>query len=122
MTLSDYIGTNFPQIVAQLGWNDSIDIPAIIDKAAELYGASDESGMTDARKAHALTDVAVWRRAVNDIALDFGFAADGAQYSRNQAVNQVRDNLREAEGAAMAYLPAYKIDVHPDDANPDWYA
>lgn len=121
MTLNDYIDTNFPQIKAQLSWSDSIDVVAIVARAAELYGAADESGMTDLVKAHALTDVAVWRRALADISLDYSFAADGASYSRSQAVESVRANLNTAEVVAMPYLSAYQIKAHPDQANADWF-
>src|SRR5512146_87419 len=121
MTLQAYIDTNFPQIKAQLNWSDSVDVVAIVAKAAELYGAADESAMTDLVKAHALTDVAVWRRALNDIALDYSFAADGASYSRNQATDAIRANLKEAEAGALPYLANYQIKAHPDQANADWF-
>lgn len=120
MTLTAYISDNFPQIKSQLGWSDSTQIATIIAKAVEMYGAADESSATDLTKLHALADVAVWRQALNDIALDYGFSADAASYSRNQAVDQVRENLREAESAALVYMPNYQMIVHPNDPNPDW--
>lgn len=120
MALKDYIGTNFPQIISQLAWNDSVNVQAIIDKTLELYGAATEGAATDLRKLHALADVAVWRQALNDLSLDYAFSADGGSFSRNQAVDAVRANLATAETAAIAYLPAYRMDVHQDDPNPDW--
>lgn len=122
MTLQAYIDSNFPQIKSQLGWNDSVNCQAIIDKTLELYGAASELLATDLVKLHALADVAVWRQALNDLSLDIAFSADGASFSRNQAVEAVRKNMQTAEGAALAYLPALKIIVHQGDPNPDWEA
>lgn len=120
MSLTTYINDYFYQVKAQLGWNDSTQIAAIIDKALELYGVDNEVDATNLTKLHSMADVAVWRQALNDIALDYSFSADGASYSRNQAVNQIRDNLREAESAAMIYMPNYQMIVHQNDPNPDW--
>jgi hypothetical protein len=122
MTLAAYITANFPQIKSQLAWLDSDQIVTIVAKAVELYGVSTEAEATNSTKLHALADVAVWRQALNDISLDYAFAADNASYSRNQAVQQVRDNLSLAEAGAMAYMPAYKMIVHPDEANADWFS
>ena len=121
MTLNAYIDTNFPQIKAQLSWSDSIDVVAIVDKALELYGVATEVLATDAVKIHALTDLAVWRRALADISLDYSFSADNASYSRNQATDAIRANLKDAESAALPYLSTYQIKVHPDQANADWF-
>jgi len=120
MALADYISDNFPTIKAQLNWSDSISLPIIVAKAVELYGVTSESDATDLTKLHALGDVAVWRQALNDIALDYSFSADGASFSRNQAVTNIRDNLADAENKAIAYLPAYQMTVHYTDQNPDW--
>jgi hypothetical protein len=122
MTLTEYITGNFPQIKAQLNWGDTTTIPVIIAKAAELYGAADESAMTDLTKAHAVTDVAVWRQALNDISLDYAFSADNASYSRQQAVEAVRKNLASAETSAIVYLPGYNMILHEDTTNADWAA
>lgn len=120
MTLATYISDNFPTIKSQLGWSDSTQIATIVAKAVELYGVATEADATDATKLHALADVAVWRQALADISLDYAFSADGASFSRNQAVDAIRKNLDYAEGSAMAYLPAYQITVHVGDNNPDW--
>lgn len=120
MALADYISDNFPTIKSQLGWSDSTQIVTIVNKALELYGVTDESDATDSKKLHALADVAVWRQALNDISLDYSFSADGASYSRNQAVDAIRKNLDMAENSAIAYMPAYQITVHAGDKNPDW--
>lgn len=121
MTLQAYIDSNFPQVKSQLGWNDSVNVAAIIDKALELYGVASEGLATDLTKLHALADVAVWRQALNDISLDYAFSADQASFQRQQAVEAVRKNMERAESSATAYLPAYAIIVHPDDSNSDWY-
>lgn len=120
MTLAAYITSNFPTIKTQLGWTDSIDILLIVGNALELYGDSDESTATDLQKLHALADVAVWRRAQNDISLDYQFSADNASFSRQQAVDAVRKNLAEAESKAIVYLPGYGMTVQASDRNPDW--
>ena len=85
-----------------------------------MYGVSTEAEATDLTKLHALADVAVWRQALNDISLDYNWSADGASFSRSQAVTAIRENLMRAESAAMAYNPAYNITVHTLDNNPDW--
>jgi hypothetical protein len=121
MALSDYISSTFPQVKAQLAWTDSVTLPVIVAATLEKYGVALEAQATDTTKLHALADVAVWQQALNDISLDYAFAADNASFQRQQAVAQVRDNLRSAEGAAAAYLPAYQITVHPDNANSEWW-
>ena len=120
MTLATYISDNFPTIKTQLGWSDSVTLPVIVDKALELYGVASDSLATDLVKYHALGDVAVWRQALNDIALDYNWSADGASFSRSQAVTNIRDNLADAENKAMVYMPAYQMTVHYTDQNPDW--
>ena len=120
MALADYISDNFPTIKTQLGWLDSDQIPVIVDHAVELYGVATELLATDLTKLHALAEVAVWRQALNDISLDYSFAADNASFSRNQATDQVRKNLAEAESRAIVYMPAYSMIVHTQDNNPDW--
>lgn len=120
MTLATYISDNFPQIKSQLGWNDSTQIVTIVAKALELYGVATEAEATDTTKLHALADVAVWRQALNDIALDYSFSADGAQYSRNQASERVKELLAQAESTAIVYMPNYQMIVHQNDPNPDW--
>lgn len=118
--LLDYINENFPTIKTQLGWTDGVNIATIITKTLEMYGVSTEAEATDLTKLHALADVAVWRQALNDISLDYNWSADGASYSRSQAVTAIRDNLMRAESVAIAYSPAYNIVVHTLDNNPDW--
>jgi hypothetical protein len=120
MTLADYISTTYPQIKSQLAWSDSVTLPAIVAATLELYGVTLEADATDSRKLHALAAVATWQQALNDISLDIAFSADGASFSRNQAVDAVRKNLASAEVAAMSYLPGYAVTVHPDDSNADW--
>ena len=120
MALATYISDNFPTVKTQLGWTDSVQIVTIVDKTLEFYGVATEVLATDLTKLHALADVAVWRQALNDIALDYAFSADGASFSRNQAVDAIRKNLDMAESKAIAYMPAYNITVHANDRNPDW--
>jgi hypothetical protein len=120
MTLATYISDNFPTIKSQLGWNDSTQIVTIVDKALELYGVATEALATDTTKLHALADVAVWRQALADISLDYSFSADGASFSRNQAVDGIRKNLDMAEGRAIVYMSSYDIVVHTQNNNPDW--
>ena len=120
MTLATYIAANFGQVKTQLGWSDSLQISAITDKALELYGVSTEAEATDATKLHALADVAVWRQALNDVSLDYDFAADGASYKRSGQADMIRKNLDTAEYAAIVYLPNYSILVSHSDDHPDW--
>ena len=120
MTLATYISDNFPTIKTQLGWNDSTQIVTIVAKAVELYGVATETLATDTVKLHALADVAVWRQALADISLDYSFSADGASFSRNQAVDGIRKNLDMAESRAIVYMSSYDIVVHANDRNPDW--
>ena len=120
MTIATYISDNFPTIKSQLGWNDSTQIVTIVAKTLELYGVATEAEATDLTKAHALADVAVWRQALNDIALDYNFSADGASFSRSQAVNNIQKNLDEAASRALIYMASYDIVVHANDRNPDW--
>lgn len=118
--LLDYINENFPTIKTQLGWTDGANIATIITKTLEMYGVATEAEATDLTKLHALADVAVWRQALNDISLDYNWSADGASFSRSQAVTAIRENLMYAESAAIAYSAAYNIVVHTLDNNPDW--
>lgn len=120
MALADYITANFRQIKSQLGWSDSLEITAITSKALELYGVATEVLATDTTKLHALADVAVWRQALADVSLDYSFSADGASYSRNQQIVEIRKNLDGAIGDAMVYLPNYSIIVSASDDHPDW--
>ena len=122
MTLANYISDNFPTIKAQLNWSDSVTLPIIVDKALEIYGVSSELLATDSLKLHAVADVAVWRQALNDISLDYNFSADGASFSRSQAVDAIRKNLDDALSKAIVYLPYYQMVVHNTDNNPDWSA
>lgn len=119
--LLEYINNNFPTIKAQLGWTDGLNIPTIITKALELYGVATEALATDLVKLHALTDVAVWLQALNDISLDYHWSADGASFSRQQAVDNIRKNLDLAVSSAITYMPAYQVTVHTQDNNPDWW-
>lgn len=122
MTLNAYIDAQFPQIKSQLGWSDSVNIVAIVDKTLELYGVATEGLATDLTKLHALADVAVWRQALNDISLDYAFSADNASFQRQQAVAQIRQNLVDAEMAAMVYLPNYNAVYHNWAGNDDWFS
>jgi hypothetical protein len=120
MTIATYITDNFPTIKLQLGWNDSTQIVTIVAKTLELYGVATEAEATDLTKAHALADVAVWRQALTDISLDYSFSADGASFSRNQAVDNISKMLTYAETVAIPYMSAYNIVVHAEDRNADW--
>lgn len=122
MALADYITSNFGQIKTQLGWSDSLQLVAITEKALELYGVATEGLATDTTKLHALADVAVWRQALADVSLDYNFSADGASFSRSQQAEIIKGNLAIAESSAVAYLPAYKINVHVVDDHPDWWS
>lgn len=120
MALVDYITANFSQVKTQLGWSDSLEIPAITDKTLEWYGVSTEAEATNAKKLHAIADLAVWRQALNDVSLDYNFSADGASYSRSQQADMIRKNYDAAETAALVYLPNYSILVSASDDHPDW--
>jgi hypothetical protein len=122
MTIATYITANFLSIKTQLGWSDSLQIEAITDKTLEMYGVATEAEATDERKLHAIADVAVWRQALNDVSLDYSFAADGASYSRNQQADMIRENLNNAITDAVAYSANYAIGVNSNDDHPDWYA
>jgi hypothetical protein len=57
---------------------------------------------------------------LNDISLDYNWSADGASFSRSQAVDAIRKNLDNAYSAAMVYMSSYDIVVHDNARNPDW--
>lgn len=120
MALADYITANFLSIKTQLGWSDSLQIDAITEKTLEYYGVDTEAEATDSKKLHALADVAVWRQASNDVALDYSFQADGASYSRGQMHDHIRKSLDGAESAAIVYMPNYAITYNATDDHPDW--
>lgn len=122
MTLATYITDNFGQIKTQLGWSDSLQLETIKAKTLELYGVATEAEATDARKLHAIADVAVWRQALADVSLDYNFATDGASYSRSQQADMIRDNLNDAINAAVAYSAHYAIGYNASDDHPDWTA
>lgn len=120
MALADYITSNFAQIKSQLGWSDSLQLATITEKTLEMYGVATEAEATDARKLHAIADVAVWRQALNDVSLDYSFSADGASYSRSQQADMIRDNLNNAIADAVAYSANYAIGYSTSDDHPDW--
>jgi hypothetical protein len=122
MALADYITDNFTQIKTQLGWSDSLQLVTITTKTLELYGVATEAEATDARKLHAIADIAVWRQALADVSLDYNFSADGASYSRSQQADIVRKNLDDAINAAVAYSSQYAIGVSSSADHLDWYA
>ena len=122
MALVDYITSNFTQLKTQLGWSDSLQIATITDKTLELYGVATEALATDARKLHAIADIAVWRQALADVSLDYSFSADGGSYSRSQQADMVRKNLDDAINAAVAYSAQYAIGVNSDPDHLDWNA
>jgi hypothetical protein len=121
MALSDYITSTYGQLKTQLSWGDSTQILTITNKTLQLYGVTLEVDATDIAKLEALCDYAVWRQALADISLDYAFSADGSSFSRNQAVEQVRQNMLIAENAALPYLPNYEITIHEDKTNADWW-
>ena len=82
MALADYITSNFGQVKTQLGWSDSLQLSGITDKTLEMYGVATEAEATNAKKLHAIADIAVWRQALADVSLDYNFSADGANYSQ----------------------------------------
>lgn len=120
MTLETYIDNTYSQVKSQLGW-DSTDLTTIIAKALQLYGVDTEADATDDEKAEKLTDYCVWKQALADISLDYAFSADGRSYHRDQAVQQVRDNVNEAYRMALSYMPEYQIIVHEDTSHSDWW-
>lgn len=120
MALADYINETFEQVVTQLAW-DSGRIDAVISKTLQYYGVAAEADATDDTKREALADYAVWRQALADISLDYAFSADGGSFSRQQAVEQVRQNVLAAEMNALRYLSNYEIIIHQDQTNADWY-
>lgn len=122
MDLADYITSNFAQIKSQLGWFDSLQLATITEKTLEMYGVATEAEATDARKLHAIADVAVWRQALNDVSLDYNFSADGASYSRNQQAEMIRNNLNNAITDAVAYSANYAIGYSTNDDHADWVA
>jgi hypothetical protein len=122
MALVDYITANFRQVKTQLGWHDSLQIIAITDKTLEMYGVTTEAEAIDAKKLHAIADIAVWRQALADVSLDYNFSADGASYSRSQQADMIRKNLDEAINNAVVYMSNYAIGVSSSDDHPDWAA
>ena len=121
MALADYITNTYGQLKTQLGWLDSTTLAVITAKALELYPAATEAAATDSTKLHALADVAVWRQALNDVALDYDFSADQSSFKRSQQADIIRKNLADAENAAIVYMPAYQMVVHASGDNADWY-
>lgn len=120
MALADYITSNFGQIKTQLGWSDSLQLATITEKTLEMYGVDTEAEATDARKLHAIADVAVWRQALADVSLDYNFSADGASYSRSQQAEMIRKNLNDAITDAVVYSANYAIGYSATDDHPDW--
>jgi hypothetical protein len=120
VTLAAYITSNFAQVKSQLGWSDSLQIVAITDKALEWYGVETEAEATNAKKLHALADLAVWRQALNDVSLDYDFSADNASFSRSQQSKMIMDNYSQAMNDALVYLPNYSILINASDDHPDW--
>lgn len=121
MALADYITNTYGQLKAQLNWGDTTQLVTIIDKTLQLYGVSAEVDATDEVKLEAMCDYAVWRQALADISLDYAFSADGSSFSRNQAVEQVRQNMLTAETKALSYMSNYNVLLHEDNTNSDWY-
>lgn len=93
-------------VAGALGWVNAQQVQPAIDEALLVYGVADIASATDVRKLRALARVQVWRLAVQSLAADYDFRADGGDYKRSQLFDRASKALDRAVADAAEYDPA----------------
>jgi len=78
------------------------------------YGTNDIStisGLSNIKKLRVLAKVQAWQFAVDNLAAQHKFSADGASFELQQVYDQAKKNLESARADAYAYDPAYRVTI-----------
>lgn len=115
-TLADFMHNTLGKVATLLGFesgvSDAGDYEEAVNNALLAYGATDVTGIegtSNLTKLRALSRVAAWQMAVDNLAALSGFSADGGTYNREQLHAMATKNLEKAQNEAMAYDPNYMV-------------
>ena len=126
--LAEYMASLLGAVVTVLGLtvgaSDAGDYEEAVNDTLLAYGTDDissVSGRTNIQKLRVIAKAQAWQLAVNNFAAYTKFSADGGSYDRNQLFEQAKQNLADAEVAAMAYDANYAVRRRSVDAMHDPY-
>jgi hypothetical protein len=89
-----------------LGWTvEGGQYDIIVEKTLTALSAEDITTFTNVVSLRAVGEREAWRQVLRHTTLLYSFSADGGQYSRNQIVDHIKDNLSLAESEAEIYAP-----------------
>jgi hypothetical protein len=104
--LAQFMLNEMGNVAASLNWTVQTDVQPAIDEALLLYGVDDigeVAGRENIRKLRALARVSMWQLAVNSLAADYDFRADGGDYKRSQLHAQAVQALDRAKADAAEF-------------------
>lgn len=118
------LGKTAKALAINFGPNDAGDYAEAVNDALLAYGTDNIASISDIaniQKLRALARVYAWQYVVSNFAALYDFSADGGQYSRSQLFKQAKESLGLAQQGALAYDPAYQINVVAIDHTQDPY-
>lgn len=127
-SLAEFMHVSLGKTAKALAINFAPDGPGdyaeAVNDALLAYGTQDIasiSGVAAIMKIRALARVYAWQYVVSNFAALVDFSADGGQYSRSQMFKQAKESLELAQTQALAYDPAYQVNVVAIDHTQDPY-
>jgi hypothetical protein len=104
--LAAFMLAELGNVAASLGWSVQTNVQPAIDEALLVYGVdsiAEVSGRENIRKLRSFARVEAWRLAVNSLAADYDFKADGGDYKRSQLHDQAGKALERAQTDAAEF-------------------
>lgn len=121
-TLKAYMHTVLGAVATALEWSvagGQYDEP--VNEVLLAYDVTDIANATNVRKLRALARREAWRAAVNSLASNYNFSADGARHDLSQVYEQAQKQLEAAEADTLAYDPDYAVTLGTMDTTYDPY-
>lgn len=104
--LATFMLAELGNVAAALGWAVQTNVQPAIDETLLVYGVdsiAEVTGRENIRKLRAFARVEAWRLAVNSLAADYDFKADGGDYKRSQLHDQAGQALERAQADAAEF-------------------
>lgn len=123
-TLAAFMHAKLGDVAGALGYAAATSYAEEVSDVLLTYDTDDIStisGMGNIKKLRTLAEMYAWRKAVGDLSAKYKFSADGGSYERQQMFENAQRKLATLEAEAMAYDPAYAVQVTKGRSKHDPY-
>lgn len=118
ITLGQFMYKTLGDVATVLGISEPTEDANSLEEAVYEtlinYGTDDIStisGLQNIKKLRVLAKEAAWQFAVDNLAAQYKFSADGASFELQQIYEQAKKNLESARIDAFAYDPTYRATI-----------